>query len=77
MQSCLQKAWKEVRSWCYYEKVLIYCHFSFASLLGFFVLSSVQIDEQTLGDSKGQGNLVCCSPWGGKELDMAEQLNSK
>ena len=19
--------------------------------------------EQTLGDSKGQGSLVCCSPW--------------
>ena len=26
--------------------------------------------EQTLGDSKGQGNLACCSPWGGKELDI-------
>ena len=24
--------------------------------------------EQTLGDSGGQGNLVCCSPWGHKEL---------
>ena len=24
--------------------------------------------EQTLGDSEGQGNLVCCSPWGFKEL---------
>ena len=22
-----------------------------------------------LGDSEGQGNLVCCSPWGHKELD--------
>ena len=20
--------------------------------------------EQALGDSKGQGSLVCCSPWG-------------
>ena len=20
--------------------------------------------EQTLGDSEGQGSLVCCSPWG-------------
>ena len=28
--------------------------------------------EQTLGDSKGQGNLVCCSPWGHKESDMTE-----
>ena len=26
--------------------------------------------EQSLGDSGGQGNLVCCSPWGHKESDM-------
>ena len=26
--------------------------------------------EQTLGDSEGQGSLVCCHPWGRKELDM-------
>ena len=32
--------------------------------------------EQTLGDSERQGNLVCCSPWGGKVLDMTEQLNN-
>ena len=25
--------------------------------------------ERTLGDSEGQGSLVCCSPWGGKESD--------
>ena len=25
--------------------------------------------EQTPGDSEGQGSLVCCSPWGHKELD--------
>ena len=25
--------------------------------------------EQTLGDSEGQGSLVCCSPWGLKESD--------
>ena len=31
---------------------------------------------QTLGDSEGQGSLVCCSPRGHKELDTAEQLNS-
>ena len=23
----------------------------------------------------GQGNLVCCSPWGRKELDMTKRLN--
>ena len=26
--------------------------------------------EQTPGDGKGQGSLVCCSPWGLKESDM-------
>ena len=31
--------------------------------------------EQTLGDSEGQGNLACCSPWGCKELYTTEQLN--
>ena len=25
--------------------------------------------EQTLGGSEGQGGLICCSPWGHKELD--------
>ena len=31
--------------------------------------------EQTPGDSKGRGSLVCCSPWGRKESDMTRQLN--
>ena len=30
---------------------------------------------QALGDGEGQGSLVCCSPWGHKELDTTEQLN--
>ena len=30
--------------------------------------------EQALGVGDGQGSLVCCSPWGRKELDMTEQL---
>ena len=25
--------------------------------------------EQALGVGDGQGSLVCCSPWGSKELD--------
>ena len=25
--------------------------------------------EQSPGDSEGQGNLACCSPWGRKEMD--------
>ena len=31
--------------------------------------------EQALGVGNGQGSLVCCSPWGHKELDMTEQLD--
>ena len=31
--------------------------------------------EQTLGDSEGQGSLVCCSPWGRKESDMTEPMS--
>ena len=32
--------------------------------------------EQTPGVGDGQGGLMCCSPWGHKELDTTEQLNS-
>ena len=32
--------------------------------------------ERTLGDSGGQGSLVCCSPWGRKKSDTAEPLNN-
>ena len=31
--------------------------------------------EQTLGVGDGQERLVCCRPWGRKQLDMTEQLN--
>ena len=31
---------------------------------------------QTLGDDEGQESLACCSPWGHKESDMTERLNS-
>ena len=32
--------------------------------------------EQAQGDdSDGQGSMVCCSPWGHKELETSEQLN--
>jgi len=31
--------------------------------------------EWTLGVFDGQRGLVCCSPWGHKELDMTERLN--
>ena len=31
--------------------------------------------EQSVGDSEGQGSLVCYSPRGHKESDMTQQLN--
>ena len=31
--------------------------------------------ERALGVGDGQGSLVCCSPWGCKELDMTQRLN--
>ena len=32
--------------------------------------------EAALGIGDGQGSLACCSPWGHKESDVTEQLNS-
>ena len=32
--------------------------------------------EQTPGDCEGQGSLECCSPWGRKESDTTEWLNT-
>ena len=32
---------------------------------------------QTLGDSEGQGSLVCCSPWCAKQSERTEQLNNR
>ena len=32
--------------------------------------------EQTPGGGNGQRSLVCCSPWGRKELDVTEWLNN-
>ena len=32
--------------------------------------------EQTSRDGEGQKSLVCCSPWGRKELDTTERLNT-
>ena len=34
------------------------------------ITDSVDVFEQTLGDSEQQGSLARCSPWGHKELDM-------
>ena len=32
--------------------------------------------EQAPGDDEGQGSLVRCCPWGHKESDMTERLNT-
>ena len=32
--------------------------------------------EQAPGDGDGQGGLECCGPWGGRESDTTERLNS-
>ena len=41
------------------------------------VIDSMDIkSEQTPGDSKEQGSLVCCSPWGHEESTMTQQLNN-
>ena len=32
--------------------------------------------EQTLGNSGGQGSMMCCSPRGHKESDPTERLNN-
>ena len=33
--------------------------------------------EQTLGESEGQGNLACYSPWSCQESDTTECLKNK
>ena len=32
--------------------------------------------EQALKDDERQGSLMCCSPWGHKELNTTERLNN-
>ena len=32
--------------------------------------------EQVLGNGEGRESLVCCGPWGCKELDTTKQLNN-
>ena len=40
------------------------------------ITDSMEMSLKTLGDSEGQGSLVCCSPWYPKESDMTEPLNN-
>ena len=39
------------------------------------ITNSTDMSLSTLGVGDGQGSLVCCSPWGRKELDTTERLN--
>ena len=41
-------------------------------IVGWHHRLAVQEFEQALGVGDGQGSLVCCSPWGCKELDITE-----
>ena len=34
------------------------------------MINSMHMSLSKLGDSEGQAGLVCCSPWGCRELDM-------
>ena len=45
-------------------------------MVGWYCRFNGQEFEQTPGDSEGEGSLVCCNPWGHKELDMTEWLNN-
>ena len=45
-------------------------------MVGWHHLLNGHESEKTLGDGEGQGSLVCCSPWGLKELDMTERLTN-
>ena len=39
-------------------------------MAGWHHLLNVREFEQTVGESEGQGSLVCCGPWGCKESEM-------
>ena len=39
------------------------------------IIDSMDMSEQAPGVGDGQGSLVCCSPWGRKELETTDQLN--
>jgi len=46
-------------------------------MVGLYHLLNGREFEQALGDGEGQGSLMCCSPWGHKELDTPERLKNK
>ena len=62
-------------SWGFHGKDTgVVCHFLLQEtedeMVGLYHQLNGHEFEQTLGDSEGQGILVCCSPWGHKESDV-------
>ena len=44
-------------------------------MVGWHLLLDGQEFDEAPDVGDGQGSLMCCSPWGLKELDMTERLN--
>ena len=40
------------------------------------ITAAMNMNLGKLGDGKGQGGMVCCSPWGCKQLDVTGWLNN-
>ena len=40
------------------------------------IINSMDMSLSKLQEIEGQGSLECCSPWGHKEWDMTEWLNT-
>ena len=53
------KEWGQEEKWVTEDEMVGWCHW----------LSGYEF-EQTLGGGEGQGVLMCCIPWGCKELDI-------
>ena len=41
-------------------------------MVGWYHRLNLHEFEEALGVGDGQGSLMCCSPWGHKELDITE-----
>ena len=54
----------------------VWTHFWLLQLGDGWLASAHELD-QTPGTSEGQRGLTCCHPWGCKESDPTQQLNSK
>ena len=60
------KDWRQEKKGMTEEEMVTWHHWSNGHEFG-----------QAPGDGEGQGSLVCCSPWGHKDSDTTEELNSK